>query len=78
MQTDNYVRDISTLRIEDSKEAGGKSSTGTAQRVGSLVAGEQDQRGTALAVVKSAFQGRKVLQQLGAQSVDRPSSAPRR
>ena len=24
MQTDNYVRDISTLRIEDSKEAGGK------------------------------------------------------
>src|SRR5271155_2277670 len=24
MQTDNYVRDISTLRIEDSKETGGK------------------------------------------------------
>ena len=24
MQTDNYVRDISTLRIENSKEAGGK------------------------------------------------------
>ena len=24
MQTDNYVRDISTLRIENAKEAGGK------------------------------------------------------
>ena len=46
-------------------------STGSAQPVGGLVAGEQDQRGLAFAVVKGALQGREVLQQLGAQPVDR-------
>ena len=45
--------------------------SGAAQPVGCLVAGEQDQRGLAFAVVKGAFQGGEVLQQLGAQPVDR-------
>ena len=35
MQTDNYVRDISTLGIENAKEAGGKGAN-----LGELVAAE--------------------------------------
>jgi hypothetical protein len=39
-----------------------------------LVAGEQDQRGLGVAVVKCALQGWEVLGQLGAQPVDRPGA----
>ena len=42
--------------------------------VGGLVTGEQDQRGLVVAVVKRPLQGREVLQQLGAQPVDRPGA----
>nr|AAF08612.1 unknown [Mycobacterium avium] len=45
--------------------------------VGGLVAGQQDQRGLAGAVIEAAFQGGEVLKQLGTQPVDHPGAIGR-
>ena len=50
------------------------SGAGAAQSVGGLIAGQQNQRGLAVAVVECPFQGREELEQLSAQPVDRSGS----
>ena len=47
-------------------------STGAAKSIRGLVTGQQHQRGLAVAVVERPLQRREVLEQLGAQPVDRP------
>nr|CAA09800.1 Hed protein [Mycobacterium avium subsp. paratuberculosis] len=63
---------IGVAGLAFTQERGYSSATGAAQRVGSLVASKQDQRGTALVVVEGAFQRRKYSSSWARIRFDRP------